>query len=116
MAYSMNEDDRARTIKHQIFRWLERGEIARKQKQNELLAATTKIVAIYEGLLDSAEDPGESTLLRKANGLRKRIESAEQHRTMCAEHGLSDAAIDATYEIQSMEKELVDLISNDQGL
>jgi hypothetical protein len=108
----MNEDDRAKTIKNQIFRWTERGEIARKQSQDELLGAVIKIIAIYEELLVSDEDPGQSTLLIRVNGLRKRIEAAEQHRTMCAEHGLSDAAIDATYEIQSLEKELVDLIAS----
>lgn len=66
------------------------------------------LASAYENL--QGPDYVESELLTKANWLRKRIESAEQHRTMSAEHGLGDEAIDTTYEIQAMERELVKLV------
>ncbi len=81
------------------------------------MAVAHKIVALYETLsrgdsLTAESDAAinEPEILRKANLFRKQIEASEQHRTMCVEHGLGDAAIDATYEIQAMEKQLVDLI------
>lgn len=94
--------------------WSERVEIARRQNQNDMMAVAEYIVAAYDKLRGSGADAStaaaEPAFLGPANVLRKRIESSEQHRTMCVEHGLSDAAIDATYEIQQMEKELVELV------
>lgn len=88
--------------------WNDRVEIARRQSQDEVVKAALLMVDYYDTKLDPTyEDP---EVVAKANLLRKRIESSEQHRTMCVEHGLSNAAIDATYEIQDMEKQLVVLL------
>jgi len=88
--------------------WTERAEVARAQMQPEVEAAADAIAAAYKQLMES--NAAEPEVLVKANKLRKRIESAEQHRTMAAEHGLNDEAIDVTYEIQKLETELVELI------
>lgn len=88
--------------------WSERIEIARRQNQDDMVAVAQYIVAAYEK--QPSESGPEPAFLGPANVLRKRIESSEQHRTMCVEHGLSDAAIDATYEIQQMERELIELV------
>lgn len=102
--------------------WSERVEIARRQNQDEMVAVAQYIVSTYEKLQSAGEvgggTPGgmaEPAFLAPVNVLRKRIESSEQHRTMCVEHGLSDAAIDATYEIQQMEKELIELVRAHQS-
>jgi len=93
--------------------WSDRVEIARRQGQEEVVKASLLMLDYYDSKLDASyEDP---EVVAKANLLRKRIESSEQHRTMCVEHGLSDAAIDATYEIQDMEKQLVALLQELAG-
>jgi hypothetical protein len=92
--------------------WSERVEIARRQNQEEMVAAAQYVVSTYEKLQSGMAEPA---FLAPVNVLRKRIESSEQHRTMCVEHGLSDAAIDATYEIQQMEKELIELVRAHQA-
>ena len=109
--------------------WSERVEIARRQNQDDMVAAAQYVVSTYEKLQSASSGAGgassgtggalgsigEPAFLAPANVLRKRIESSEQHRTMCVEHGLSDAAIDATYEIQQMEKELIELVRAHQA-
>jgi hypothetical protein len=100
-----NKDDRSA--------WTDRVEIARRQNQEAVMKAALLMVDYYDSKLSPTdEDPDVVT---KANLLRKRIESSEQHRTMCVEHGLSDAAIDATYEIQDIEKQLVALLQEFAG-
>lgn len=94
----------------QISKWSERAQIARKQGQEDLEAAALELMSLCESLSKSAGELNKPDILIKANLLRKQIEAGEKHRTMCVEHGLSDAAIDATYEIQALEKELVTLI------
>ena len=95
-------------MEKKISAWAERASIARRQRQDDVAAASEAIKAIYERLMEA---PSEApAFLEKANLLRKQIEATEQHRTMCVEHGLSDAAIDATYEIQELEKKLVELL------
>lgn len=89
--------------------WIERSEIASRQGQAELARIAMILAEGYHQLLEANLDIGESDQMLKANILRKQIEASEQHRTMCVEHGLSDAAIDTTYEIQAMEAELLAL-------
>lgn len=96
----------------QIAHWKERAEIAQRQGQDDVRAAALKMVSAYEKLAEDSSEAEEPDVLKQANLLRKKIESSEQHRTMCVEHGLSDAAIDATYEIQQMERDLVTLLQN----
>jgi hypothetical protein len=98
-------------LEDEVFRWSQRVEIARKHGQQDVAAASTKICTLYKQALDNNQQPTHNQLLSKADAIRKRIEAAEQHRTMCAEHGLNDAAIDATYEIQALERRLVELTS-----
>jgi hypothetical protein len=98
-------------LEEQIRKWSERAEIARKQGQDELVTAALELKAMCEALSGSADTADKRPeLLVKANRLRNEIEAGEQHRTMCVEHGLSDAAIDATYEIQALEKKLISLM------
>jgi hypothetical protein len=92
-------------------RWSERAEIARKQGQDDVIAAA-ELLALMCEKLNATPEAEEPEVLRKANLLRKKIEASERHRTMCVEHGLSDAAIDATYEIQALEKELVEVVKS----
>jgi len=95
-------------IELQKRRWSERADIAQKQGQQDMVTASMSIISLYESLSLTPE-MNEPEVLIKLNLLRKQIEASEQHRTMCVEHGLSDAAIDATYEIQDLEKQLVEL-------
>jgi phage shock protein A len=98
-------------IESQKRRWSERAEIALRQGQTDLVMAVNTIISIYDSLAATPELT-EPEILIKVNLLRKQIEASEQHRTMCVEHGLSDAAIDATYEIQDLEKQLIKLCEN----
>jgi hypothetical protein len=100
-------------VNEQIAQWNERAEIARTQGQDDVRAAALKVVSVYERLASDTTESDEPESLKEALVLRKRIESSEQHRTMCVEHGLSDAAIDATYEIQQLERDLVALLLRD---
>lgn len=109
-ANTIDPTEREKNIKDQISAWTQRQAIANKLGQDDVAAAAQAVVSAYTNLLDSAKD-GEPEMLLKANVLRKRIEASEQHRTMCVEHGLSNAAIDATYEIQELERQLVALIN-----
>lgn len=101
-------DARNQLIAKRISAWSERAEIANKQTQVDVMQAALALASVYEALIQSNVD--EPELLIKANLLRKRIEASEQHRTMAAEHGLSNEAIDATLEIQEMERNLVELV------
>lgn len=105
----MDQDEFAKYIKDEVDAWNERAEIARRQKQDDVVAASLKLASAYQRILP-ADMNAEADFMKEANLLRKQIESSEQHRTMCVEHGLSDAAIDATYEIQALEKKLVALV------
>ncbi len=105
------QDGRKQALERKISAWSERARIADKQQQVEVMQAAMELVSAYEALIESNGE--EPELLVKANLLRKRIEACEQHRTMAAEHGLSDEAIDATYEIQEMEKKLIELVRSD---
>lgn len=88
--------------------WTQRAQDCAALGSVEVAQAARVIVAAYEKLLESGES--EPPDLVQANKLRKRIEAAEAHRTMSAEHGLSNEAIDVTYEIRELESELVALI------
>lgn len=107
-ATSACSHDRNQLMARRISAWSERAEIADRQRQGDVMQAALKLKVAYEALLESEVD--EPDLLITANLLRKRIEASEQHRTMAAEHGLNDEAIDATFEIQAMEKQLVELV------
>lgn len=96
-------------IAKNVSAWTERAEIARKQGQSQLVEVAMRIASMYQELESS--NGAEPDYLRKANILRKRIEATEQHRTMSVEHGLSDEAIDATHEIQELERQLIELIA-----
>lgn len=91
--------------------WVERASIADRQGQEDLQFACKALSSLCELYAGS---PAEKTpeFVKDANKIRKKIEASERHRTMCVEHGLSDAAIDATYEIQGLEKELLALLLN----
>jgi hypothetical protein len=106
--------ERKRRIRYQIRLWTERAEIARKQQQADVAEVAERLIMAYEDLMDQDEQP-EPEVMARANNLRNRIEATEQHRTMAAEHGLGNEAIDSTYEIQALEKELVELIHNWRG-
>jgi len=106
----MNDTDREARFKALIEHWRNRIQIAEKQKQHDVVEAAARIVDAYEKLLES-QSTGEPAFLAQANNLRKKITASEQHRTMCVEHGLSDTAIDATLEIQELEKQLVALVA-----
>lgn len=113
----MDRDEFAKYIKDEVEAWNERAEIARRQKQDDVVSAALKLATSYQEMLPTDEDgsgnidlDAEADFMKEANLLRKQIESSEQHRTMCVEHGLSDAAIDATYEIQALERKLVALV------
>jgi hypothetical protein len=97
--------------------WTQRAEESRKHGHSEVAAAATTVAAIYEQLLSNAESEWteQAPLLIQANLIRKKIEASEQHRSMCVEHGLSDAAIDATYEIEALEKQLVSLVRDSKS-
>lgn len=107
-----NASNTERVLKYQAMAavWLERAGIASRQNQHELEAAYKTIAAFCELLSHKQDYKQTPEFLKAANTLRKSIEAGEQHRTMCVEHGLSDAAIDATYEIQGLEKKLLELV------
>lgn len=111
----MDISEHQRQLLDQISQWLERAEIARAHDNVEVASAAEKIAGICQGLLECQRESERPEILRQANRIRKQIESSEQHRTMCVEHGLSDAAIDATYEIQELEKQLVAVIRDYRG-
>lgn len=91
--------------------WTERAGINERQGQSDLASAALTIAWFCKFLSEcSVEKLPE--FIKEANTLRKKIEASERHRTMCVEHGLSDAAIDATYEIQSMEKRLLSILTS----
>jgi hypothetical protein len=100
--------ERQAGLQRKLAAWTERAAVARTQNQPEVETVAHAVAAAYKQMMES--NGAEPEALVKANTLRKRIESAEQHRTMAAEHGLNDEAIDVTYEIQQLEKELVELI------
>ncbi len=79
--------------------------IASEQEQNQPLQKKS---------VSAQAKKEEPDYLRRARRLRKTLEASEQHRTMCAEHGLDDSAIDATYEIQEIERELIELVKAHQ--
>lgn len=89
--------------------WIERASIARKYGNEQFAAASDELASRYKTLIEQDEQ-SEPDTLTKARQLRKTLEASEQHRTMCVEHGLSDAAIDATYEIQEIESQIVHLV------
>ncbi len=97
-------------IEDQIRKWTERAESARKHGQEDLMAAALELASMCQTLSKSPTEINQPDVLIRANLLRKQLEASEQHRTMCVEHGLGDAAIDATYEIQRLGKELVTLV------
>lgn len=109
---TVNASDSKRELKYQAMAavWLERASIAEKQGQKDLQAAANTFASYCEFLSNISEKRETPAFIKTANTLRKKIEASERHRTMCVEHGLSDAAIDATYEIQSMEKELLNIL------
>lgn len=111
MTEQTNKSDRAGRIERLIAAWLERAEIARREGRREVAEAAEKVATGYRELTGEQDEPA---YLSKANLLRKRIESTEQHRTMAAEHGLSNEAIDSTYEIQELERELIDLVRSNE--
>jgi hypothetical protein len=102
------QGDQKGAISRKLAAWSKRAALAQVQKQADVEQAALAIVDAYRALLES--DSAEPEELVQANVLRKKIESAEQHRTMAAEHGLNDEAIDVTYEIQQLESELVALV------
>jgi hypothetical protein len=105
----MSDPDQDKVTRN-IHAWTERAEIARKQGQDDVVEICDDLVAIYQSLAGGTAVAPE--MLAKANLLRKRIESTEQHRTMSVEHGLGNEAIDATYEIKELENELLELVRN----
>lgn len=96
-------------FEQEIAAWVEREFIARKYGSAELADCATVLVRKYQELL-AAEAQEEPEPLTRARRLRRTLEASEQHRTMCVEHGLNDSAIDVTYEIQNIEKQLVELV------
>lgn len=108
----MNETDQETRFKTLIAHWSNRVQIAEKQKQLDVVEAVFQIIRVYETLLECQSQDEEPAFLEQANTLRKKITASEQHRTMCVEHGLSDTAIDATLEIQDLEKQLVALVAS----
>ncbi|MBX9689221.1 MAG: hypothetical protein K2X27_21105 [Candidatus Obscuribacterales bacterium] len=94
----------------EIRRWSQRAEIAESQGQIDLLEAIQQLISMLNSSSKPTNEISISEFLARATLLRKKIEAGEQHRTMCVEHGLSDAAIDETYEIQALEKALIELI------
>ena len=103
---------RTSDIEEEIRAWAERSDMSRQYGKDPLARACSELAARYKKLLGEAENATESEELVSARNLRRKIEAAEQHRTMCAEHGLNDAAIDATYEIEELEQEIVALITD----
>lgn len=101
-------EQRERTLNAQVAAWRRRSEIARANGQVELAEAAARLAGYCGKLLESGSEIPEH--LNQINVLRKRIEASEAHRTMSAEHGLNDEAIDTTYEIQELERELVSLV------
>ena len=97
-----------------IERWNDRLRLSNQQNNQGLCNAIEKILALYNAM-ESSEIAFDNERLRTANHLRKQIESSEQHRTMCAEHGLNDAAIDTTLEIQELENQLIQLMSKEEN-
>lgn len=106
----MNSEDRQKQLQSLVAVWEERAQIATRQGTENVAKAALHIASAYKALVDADTESEEPAFLADADLLRKRIESSEQHRTMCVEHGLSDAAIDATYEIQKLERDLVALV------
>jgi hypothetical protein len=104
----MSVDDRKQRMRSIAGIWSERAIIAGKHGQTDLAEVSLWLASKYQQLGDSELE--EPEVLARANLLRKRIESSEQHRTMSVEHGLGDEAIDVTYEIQELERELVVLV------
>src|SRR5687768_4183433 len=104
----MSANDRKRRMRNIAGIWSERATTAGKHGQADVEQVAMWLASKYQELVDS--DAEEPEVLVNANLLRKRIESSEQHRTMSVEHGLGDEAIDVTYEIQELEKELVALV------
>jgi hypothetical protein len=98
------------TARRKLAAWSARLALAGEQNQPDVEVAAQAIIKAYESLIEKNAD-AEPEYLQQANALRKRLESAENHRTMAAEHGLNDEAIDVTYEIQKIEKALVGLIN-----
>jgi hypothetical protein len=98
------------TARRKLAVWSGRLALAHEQDQPDVEQAVRAIIKAYESLIEK-NAAAEPEFLRQANELRKRLESAENHRTMAAEHGLNDEAIDVTYEIQKLEKALVALVS-----
>ena len=98
-------------VERELANWQERARIAREYNNDALAAACDYLVQEYQLLLKSEEEH-ENEFLLKALRLRKMMEASEQHRTMCVEHGLSDSAIDATYEIQEIERKIIALVAS----
>lgn len=103
------ETRRERQRKH-LAAWRERVEIARRDGNGVVASAAHALAEKYRELVESASPEPEPASVAAANLLRRKIEAAEQHRTMSVEHGLGDEAIDVTLEIQEMERELVALV------
>jgi hypothetical protein len=96
------------TARRKLAAWSARLALAGEQNQPDVAQAVQTIIEAYENLIE-INAAAEPEYLQQANVLRNRLESAENHRTMAAEHGLNDEAIDVTYEIQKIEKALIAL-------